>query len=100
MRHLREWTHRESNPDLQHAELVSSRWTMSPLSVDRRGLEPRFSPREGDVFPLDQQPGTVEARGIEPSSQRRGLYRPAVIPLTGTSLAVDTMGIEPISDCL
>ena len=26
------WTHRESNPDLQSAELVSSRWTMSPCS--------------------------------------------------------------------
>ena len=27
-----QWTHRESNPDLQHARLVSSRWTMSPKS--------------------------------------------------------------------
>ena len=26
-----QWTHRESNPDYQSAELVSSRWTMSPL---------------------------------------------------------------------
>ena len=25
-----QWTHRESNPDFQSAELVSSRWTMSP----------------------------------------------------------------------
>src|SRR5262249_47638512 len=50
------------------AALVSSRWTMSPVTVDRRGLEPRFSPREGDVFPLDQQPETVETMGIEPIS--------------------------------
>jgi hypothetical protein len=28
--YLPEWTHRESNPDFQSAELVSSRWTMSP----------------------------------------------------------------------
>jgi hypothetical protein len=26
-----EWTHRGSNPDFQSAELVSSRWTMSPV---------------------------------------------------------------------
>ena len=25
-----EWSHRESNPDFQHAMLVSSRWTMTP----------------------------------------------------------------------
>ena len=25
-----QWTHRELNPNFQHAELVSSRWTMSP----------------------------------------------------------------------
>src|SRR5262249_35820924 len=62
-----QWTHRELNPDLQHAELVSSRWTMSPGSVDRRGLEPRFPPREGGVVPLDQQPYSVETEGIEPS---------------------------------
>src|SRR5438105_5434052 len=30
--YLPEWTHRESNPDFQSAELVSSRWTMSPCS--------------------------------------------------------------------
>ena len=27
-----EWSHRESNPDCQHAMLESSRWTMTPLS--------------------------------------------------------------------
>jgi hypothetical protein len=30
--YLPEWTHRESNPDFQSAELVSSPWTMSPYS--------------------------------------------------------------------
>src|SRR5947207_2447725 len=29
---LKKWTHRDLNPDLQHAELASSLWTMSPLS--------------------------------------------------------------------
>ena len=34
-----QWTHRESNPDFQSAELVSSRWTMSPqLSLPRSSL--------------------------------------------------------------
>src|SRR6266852_6825681 len=76
--YLPEWTHRESNPDFQSAELVSSRWTMSPCSqgsgdrthvlqlprladhrfpipcsVDRRGVEPRFPGCKSGVFPLD-----------------------------------------------
>ena len=33
--HLFQWTHRELNPNFQSAELVSFRWTMSPLSVIR-----------------------------------------------------------------
>ena len=36
-----QWTDRESNPDFRHARAVSSRWTISPYSVDRRGIEPR-----------------------------------------------------------
>ena len=33
-----QWTHRESNPDLQTASLMSSRWTMSPFrTVDQPG---------------------------------------------------------------
>src|SRR5262245_40835191 len=50
---LSEWTHWELNPDFQFAELASSRWTMGPSSVDRRGLEPRFPTCEAGVFPLD-----------------------------------------------
>ncbi len=51
------WTHRESNPDCQSAELESSRWTMSPCCrVDRRGLEPRSPGCKPGVLPLDEQP--------------------------------------------
>ena len=41
-RHL-QWTHRESHPDLQRAELASSCWTMSPNSRRRfaQGTPPR-----------------------------------------------------------
>ncbi len=52
---LIEWSQRESNPDCQSAELVSSRWTMAP-SVDRRGVEPRLPGCKSGVFPLDEQP--------------------------------------------
>ena len=51
------WTHRESNPDFQSAELVSSRWTMSPIeSVDREGITPSFPACGAGVVLLDQQP--------------------------------------------
>jgi hypothetical protein len=43
-----EWTHRELNPDLQSAELASSRWTMSPRqqsSAGRAGNPPGSGPR-------------------------------------------------------
>ncbi len=49
------WTHWESNPDFQPAELVSSLWTMSP-EVERRGIEPRLPGCKPSVFPLDQRP--------------------------------------------
>ena len=78
-----QWTHWESNPDFQPAELVSSRLTMSPklelttsisvlttacrlassfisrrqhLLVERRGIEPRLPGCKPSVFPLDQRP--------------------------------------------
>ena len=50
-----QWTHWESNPDFQPAELVSSLWTMSP-EVERRGIEPRLPGCKPSVFPLDQRP--------------------------------------------
>jgi hypothetical protein len=52
---FRKWSHRESNPDFQSAELVSSRWTMAP-SVDRRGVEPRLPGCKPSVLPLNEQP--------------------------------------------
>ena len=52
-----QWTHRGSNPDFQSAELVSSRWTMSPFrSVDREGVAPSFPACGAGVVLLDQQP--------------------------------------------
>lgn len=66
--HFIQWTHWESNPDLQPAELVSSHWTMSP-QVERRGIEPRLPGCKPGVFPLDQRPISFlsEVRpGIEP----------------------------------
>ena len=36
------WTHRESNPDRQSAELESSRWTMSPQCRGPFGVEPEL----------------------------------------------------------
>ena len=52
-----QWTHRGSNPDFQSAELVSSRWTMSPfLQVDREGIAPSFPACGAGVVLLDQQP--------------------------------------------
>ena len=54
-----QWTHWESNPDFQPAELVSSHLTMSPrVEVDRRR---ESNPDRTDfasqvVFPLDQRP--------------------------------------------
>jgi hypothetical protein len=50
-----QWSHRELNPDFQSAELVSSRWTMTP-SVDRRGVEPRLPGCKPSVLPLNEQP--------------------------------------------
>ena len=44
------WTHRESNPDCQSAELESSRWTMSPrFQVDLMGVEPTTPTLQGSV---------------------------------------------------
>ena len=60
-----QWTHRESNPDLQPAELVSSRWTMSPFSsVDRRGVEPRSPGCKPGIFPLDQHAHVIRQRSV------------------------------------
>ncbi len=92
---FRKWTHRESNPNLQSAELVSSRWTMSPCSqgsgdrthvlqlprladrrfpipcpVDREGLAPSFPACGAGVVLLDQQPKIFQrsARDLNPAS--------------------------------
>src|SRR5205814_3779161 len=66
-----QWTHRESNPDFQSAGLVSSRWTMSPSTLEwtGRGVEPRSSACRAGVFPLDQPPESFTQKvrpGIEP----------------------------------
>ena len=43
------WTHWESHPDLKHAKLVSSCWTMSPSSGSR-GTRTHKSPARPTVF--------------------------------------------------
>src|SRR5262245_66530044 len=52
-----QWTHRELNPDLQHAELVSSRWTMSPFSPSPQAR-------------LRACGCAAEGEGVEPSRHR------------------------------
>ena len=49
--YLPKWTHRESNPDYQSAELVSSRWTMSPQSGEW-GSNPRSPAPKAGGLPL------------------------------------------------
>ena len=61
--HLFQWTHWESNPDFQPAELVSFRLTTSP-KVERRGIEPRLPGCKPSVFPLDQRPKLFFKRSV------------------------------------
>src|SRR5262249_45110914 len=82
----RKWTCRDLNPDFQPAELVSSPWTIGPLSMDRRRFELRFPPCEGGVLPLDEQPNPVrETRAV-----RGGSRHPSFPP------GVDTPGMKPL----
>ena len=55
-----QWTHRESNPDFQPAELVSSRWTMSPFSQWSGNRTQAPAPAVDPFYPLNGP------RGIEP----------------------------------
>ena len=47
------WSHRESHPDLQRAELASSCWTMTPMSLSAEavGLEPTSGMSAAACFP-------------------------------------------------
>ena len=46
------WSHRESHPDLQRAELASSCWTMTPCSqAEAVGLEPTSGMSAAACFP-------------------------------------------------
>jgi hypothetical protein len=60
-----QWTHRESNPDFQYAELVSSRWTMSP-QVRGVGIEPTVSSFQGWRITAFLPP-EVDREGVAPS---------------------------------
>lgn len=51
------WSHRESNPNFQPAELTSFLWTIIPeQNWTGRGIEPRSPGCKPSVFPLDEPP--------------------------------------------
>ena len=99
-----EWSHRESNPDCQHAMLESSRWTMTPCchQVDRRGVEPRLPGCKPGVFPLDQQPVSSSLQEVRPGIEP-GLppYHSGVPPKHLQTLLASAQvtpdGVEPSS---
>ena len=68
---FRKWTHRESNPDLQSAELVSSRWTMSPFQSGEWGSNPRSPASKAGGLPLSY-PLKWTARDLHPHFRRAG----------------------------
>ena len=91
-----QWTHRESNSDLQPAELVSSHWTMSP-QVERRGIEPRLPGCKPGVFPLDQRPVVSCERSVRELNPAlvlttdacgRNTYRPSSDPGWSRTIAL------------
>lgn len=64
--YLPKWTHRESNPDLQSAELVSSRWTMSPCEWTARDLHPHLRRAKPASSSWTSSP-RFRGEGLEPS---------------------------------
>ena len=86
------WNHRDSNPDRQHAELVSSRWTMAPqcLSVEsnhdpllfRQVLVPHELPRHGASDENRTRPFCLDRAAFPPGNlggnwgERRGSNSP------------------------
>ena len=63
------------------------------LSVDCRGIEPRFPGCKPSVLPLDEQPDRVIPDGIEPPLPA---CRTGVVPLDhGIELSVTEVGVEP-----
>ena len=75
------WTHRESHPDLQRAELASSCWTMSPISAlsGRRGTRTPKRLAPPPVFGTGSSSGRMPSvfhklRGLE-SNQRPPHFR-------------------------
>ena len=92
-----EWTHRESNPNLQSAELVSSLWTMSPRF--HRGpfgsrTRPSSLPRKRAAIAPTDHCVSVIPDGIEPSlswMSARRLRRWT----TGSAWTVTEVGVEP-----
>ena len=65
-----QWTHRESNPDFQSAELVSSRWTMSPLCFEWTAWEsnPSHRPCKGQSPPTACRPVVCCQRSVRESN--------------------------------
>ena len=66
----RQWTHRESNPDFQSAELVSSRWTMSPFVFQWTAWEsnPSHRPCKGQSPPTACRPVCCFERSVRESN--------------------------------
>jgi hypothetical protein len=102
---FRKWSHRESNPDFQSAELVSSRWTMAP-SVDRMGIEPITPTLQQSVASLGTcQPGYE--RSVRESNPVpllttevccRNTYRPSSDP--GWNRTITLLGVIQASSPL
>jgi hypothetical protein len=119
-----QWTHRESNPDCQSAELESSRWTMSPcfcsgpdgnrthhtdlarisrlpwymparVSEVRPGLEPDLPPYHGGVLPQHLQTIIFSDPGQNRTAVLLGVIQ-ASSPLDhGIMFQVTEAGVEP-----
>ena len=92
-----QWTHRESNPDFQSAELVSSRWTMSPqLSLLRSSL--RRSRISRSSLALNRPFALPIHRKLVHMVHRT--FRRRLPAVFRRRLIVDLMGVEPITPTL
>src|SRR5215475_5470754 len=84
-----EWTYRESNPDFQSAELVSSPWTTGPRSVSQgSGVRTHALqlPRLADYllsYPLSQRNAYLQLRRPD-LNRRRTAYETVLEPLQST----------------
>ena len=105
-----QWTHRESHPDLQRAELASSCWTMSPIATlsGRRGTRTpkRLAPppvfktgsssgRMPSVCKLRRQESNLRHDGSEPPARTSTGPTASVVRDTIKSRQARGEGFEP-----